>query len=93
MFILWYTGLPEVTVVPSNQSVDVISTATFYAVVRGVDSDMFTYQWGQGRRNIPGANGPVLKLQMSREEMQVNIGVLLKILMDILLSVIVFAYQ
>ena len=48
--------------VPSNQSVGATRTATFYTVVRGVGSDMFTYQWGQSGRNIPGANGPVLTI-------------------------------
>jgi len=55
MFILG-TGLLEVTVVPSNQSVYATSTATFYAVVRSVGSDMFLYQW------TLGANGPVLTI-------------------------------
>ncbi|XP_065905663.1 uncharacterized protein [Dysidea avara] len=59
---LTVTGLPEVTVIPSSQSVDVTDTATFYAVARGVGSDMFTYQWRNGRRNIRGANGPILTI-------------------------------
>ena len=56
------------TVVPSNQSVDATGTATFYAVVRGVYSDMFTYQWGQSRRNIPGSNGPVLTISNAQRK-------------------------
>ena len=48
--------------IPSSQSVDVTHTATFYAVARGVGNDMFTYQWRKGRRNIHGANGPILTI-------------------------------
>ena len=47
---------------PSSQSVEVTDTATFYAVVRGVGSDKFTYQWRKGQNNIRNANGPSLMI-------------------------------
>ena len=48
------------TVTPSSQSVEVTHTATFYAVVRGIGSDTFTYQWRRRRKIIKTTTGPVL---------------------------------
>ena len=51
------------TVTPSSQSVEVTHTATFYAVVRGVSSDTFTYQWRRGGKKINRATRPVLVIK------------------------------
>ncbi|XP_065904619.1 basement membrane-specific heparan sulfate proteoglycan core protein-like isoform X2 [Dysidea avara] len=48
---LTITGLPEVTVTPSSQSVEVTHTATFTTTVRGVGNNSFTYKWRRGHRN------------------------------------------
>ena len=42
------------TVMPSNQSVEVTLTATFTAMVTGVGSDNFTYQWRHNGTIISG---------------------------------------
>jgi len=54
------TGLPEVTVTPFSQSVEVTHTAMFTTTVRGVGVKNFMYQWRHNGRSINGSNGSVL---------------------------------
>ena len=46
------TGLPEVTVIPSSQTVEVTHTANFTINVSGVGKGNFTYQWQRNGVNI-----------------------------------------
>jgi len=54
-------------VTPSRLRLELRQTATFYAVVRGVGSNTFTYQWRKGKRNIRNANGPSLVINNVKE--------------------------
>ncbi|XP_065904870.1 cell adhesion molecule Dscam1-like isoform X3 [Dysidea avara] len=57
---LTVTGLPEVTVTPSNQSVEVTRTAIFTTTVSGVGVKSFMYQWRHNGTIISGENGNTL---------------------------------
>ena len=48
------------TVMPSNQSVEVTLDATFTAMVTGVGSSNFTYQWKRNGTIISGKTGNTL---------------------------------
>ena len=50
--LVMYTGLPEVTVVPPSQSVEVTHSVKFTATVHGVGKENFTYQWRHNGVNI-----------------------------------------
>ena len=52
------TGLPVVTVMPFNQSVEVTHNATFTTMVTGVGN--ITYQWRHNKTVIHGENGDTL---------------------------------
>ena len=60
------TGLPEVTVTPSSQIVEVTHTAVFTTTVNGVGSSSFTYQWrirrGHHHQIIKGETRSILKV-------------------------------
>ena len=47
---------------PSSQSVEVTSTATFTTTVTGVGSDDFTYQWRHNGANISGETEDTLMI-------------------------------
>ncbi|XP_065903803.1 basement membrane-specific heparan sulfate proteoglycan core protein-like [Dysidea avara] len=68
---LTVTGLPEVTVTPSSQSVEVTHTATFTTTVRGVGNISFTYKWrrkqGHFNKLIKREIGPILKFDKVSE--------------------------
>jgi len=53
---IWCTGLPEVTVDPPSQSVEVTGTAMFTTTVSGVGKGNFSYQW---RHNGVDINGEI----------------------------------
>jgi len=55
-------------VTPPRQRLELKQTAAFYAVVRGVGSDTFSYQWKKGKRNIRNANGPSLMIKNIKEK-------------------------
>ena len=60
--LCWCTGLPEVTVTPSNQSVEVTHTAMFTTTVSGVGVEDFKYQWKHNGRTITGETGDTLMI-------------------------------
>lgn len=47
-----YVGLLVVTVAPSSQRVEVTHSATFHAIVSGIRSENFRYQWEMAGNNI-----------------------------------------
>ncbi|XP_065912159.1 uncharacterized protein [Dysidea avara] len=57
---LTVTGLPEVTVTPSSQSVEVTRTAMFTTTVSGVGVENFMYQWRHNRTIINEENNITL---------------------------------
>ena len=56
------TGLPEVTVMPSSQSVEVTHTATFTTRVSGVGVENFMYQWRHNGIVITGETQDTLMI-------------------------------
>ena len=56
------TGLPEVTVMPSSQSVEVTHTAVFTAKATGLGQEKFTYQWQRISNKITIFTGSTLVL-------------------------------
>ena len=48
------------TVIPSSQSAEVTHNATFTAIITGVGSNNFTYQWKHNGTIINGETGDVL---------------------------------
>ena len=55
-------GLPEVTVTPFSQSVEVTHTAMFTATVSGVGVENFVYQWRHNGTIIIGETGDTLMI-------------------------------
>jgi len=55
------TGLPEVILTPSSQSVEVTHTA-FTTVVSGVGAENFTYQWRHNQTVIPDEHNDTLTI-------------------------------
>ena len=53
-YVIDDTGLPVVTVMPSNQRVEVTHNATFITMVTGVGSNSFIYQWRHNGTIING---------------------------------------
>lgn len=70
--ILDDTGLPGVTVILSSKKVEVTHTANFTAVVTGVGSNNFTYQWRHNKTIISVETGDTLII---RNLMPNNTGV------------------
>ena len=62
VIVLVNTGLPEVTVTPSSQNVEVTHTAIFNATVRGVGVENFTYQWRHNETILTGETGDTLAI-------------------------------
>jgi len=60
--VIGSTGLPEVTVTPSSQSVEVTCFATFATTVSGVGMENFTYQWRHNGINITGETRDTLMI-------------------------------
>ena len=46
------TGLPEVTVNPPSQSVEIAQRVTFTTTVSGVGEDNFSYQWRHNGEDV-----------------------------------------
>ena len=61
------TGLPEVTVAPSNQTVELTHTATFTTTARGVGVDNFMYQWRHNGTIMTGETGDTLVIPNLKE--------------------------
>jgi len=70
-------GLPEVTVEPSWQRVEVTYTAVFTAIANGVGVESFAYIWFHNDTVISGHKNPVLILndvtESSNGKYQVNV--------------------
>ena len=47
-----YVGLPEVTVHPTSQSVDVKHTIKFTTTVKGIGKEKFIFQWRHNGEDI-----------------------------------------
>lgn len=58
--MLIYTGLPEVTVKPFNQTVEVTYTAIFIANVKGIGVENFRYVWIHDGKTLRNENSPML---------------------------------
>jgi len=61
-FLIDGTGLPDVTVIPSSQSVEVTHTAIFNTTVSGVGVKNFIYQWRHNGTVITGETGKLLMI-------------------------------
>ena len=62
MVTVFCTGLPEVTVTPSSQSVEITHTAMFTTTVSGVGVENFMYQWRHNGTIITGETGDTLMI-------------------------------
>jgi len=54
--------LPEVTMTPSSQTVEVTHTAMFTITVSGLGMESFMYQWKHNGSNITGETGDSLDI-------------------------------
>ena len=62
MRTLWYTGLPEATVYPPSQIVEVTQPVKFTATVSGVGKENFSYQWRHNGEDINGETSNTLTI-------------------------------
>ena len=58
----WYTGVPNVTVDPPSQTIEITHTVKFTASVSGMENDNFSYQWRHNKEDIDGETSSILTI-------------------------------